>query len=109
MSSVDRTYELGATYEFHPTNGEDPYQDNACTATSRLSGKDIPESLQGDTTGAGNAVSDDTGAAEATVASASNSSELPGSRVLGAVALVVLGLGAALLWLRLGRLRQSGC
>jgi hypothetical protein len=32
-TSVDRSYELGARYEFHPINDASPYQDNACTAT----------------------------------------------------------------------------
>lgn len=36
-TSVDRTYEVGARYEFHPLNGASPYQDNACTATRLLS------------------------------------------------------------------------
>ena len=35
-SGEDRTYELGATYEFHPTNATGPFQDNACTATRLL-------------------------------------------------------------------------
>lgn len=42
MTSVDRTYVVGATYEFHPVNGTEPYEDNACTATERLHGADIP-------------------------------------------------------------------
>ena len=36
-TSVDRSYEVGGRYEFHPTNGSSPYQDNACTATHLLS------------------------------------------------------------------------
>lgn len=32
-TSVDRTYEVGAKYEFHPLNDTSPYRDNACTAT----------------------------------------------------------------------------
>jgi MYXO-CTERM domain-containing protein len=36
MTSVDRTYEVGARYEFHPLNDSDPYQDNACTSTHRI-------------------------------------------------------------------------
>jgi hypothetical protein len=35
-SSVDRTYDVGARYEFSPTNTRAPYQDNACTATRRI-------------------------------------------------------------------------
>lgn len=37
-TSVDRQYEVGATYEFHPRNADSPYSDNACTATRHLSG-----------------------------------------------------------------------
>lgn len=37
-SSVDRYYDVGARYEFHPVNAEDPYEDNECTATRRLGG-----------------------------------------------------------------------
>lgn len=33
FSSVDRTYDVGVRYEFHPINDADPYQDNICTAT----------------------------------------------------------------------------
>lgn len=37
-SSVDRRYVVGGRYEFHPFNNENPYRDNACTATRRLHG-----------------------------------------------------------------------
>jgi hypothetical protein len=37
-SSVDQRYALGGRYEFHPTNASDPYRDNACTATHKISG-----------------------------------------------------------------------
>lgn len=37
QTSVDRTYEVGGRYEFHPTNDTSPYQDNSCTATRLLS------------------------------------------------------------------------
>ena len=40
-SSVDRRYALGARYEFHPLNGEPPYRDNACSATTHLAGPDL--------------------------------------------------------------------
>ncbi len=46
ITSVDRSYAVGATYEFHPVNDAEPYEDNACTATERLSGGDIPTSLR---------------------------------------------------------------
>ena len=36
----------GAASEFHPVNDTDPYKDNACTATKRLHGDDIPASLR---------------------------------------------------------------
>jgi hypothetical protein len=36
-SSVDRTYDVGATYEFHPRNDTSPFRDGACTATRLLS------------------------------------------------------------------------
>lgn len=38
ITTVDRTYEVGAQYEFHPVNDSSPYEDNACTATRKLSG-----------------------------------------------------------------------
>jgi hypothetical protein len=34
----DRTYQQGATYEFHPRNDATPYDDDACTATRLLRG-----------------------------------------------------------------------
>jgi hypothetical protein len=42
VTSVDRTYVVGATYQFHPLNGAAPYEDNVCSATERLRGSDIP-------------------------------------------------------------------
>lgn len=33
FTSVDRTYEVGVRYEFHPVNNHSPYRDNICTAT----------------------------------------------------------------------------
>jgi hypothetical protein len=59
VTSVDRTYILGATYEFHPTNETAPFEDNACTATKSLARRDTPGSLlrlevgQVETSGAG--------------------------------------------------------
>jgi hypothetical protein len=35
-TSVDRSYEVGGRYEFHPINSSSPYQDNACTFTHLL-------------------------------------------------------------------------
>lgn len=32
-TTVDRSYQMGVRYEFHPINDADPYQDNSCTAT----------------------------------------------------------------------------
>lgn len=32
-SSVDRTYEPGARYEFHPSNDASPFQDSICSVT----------------------------------------------------------------------------
>jgi hypothetical protein len=46
VTSVDRTYVVGATYEFHPWNNTDPYEDNVCSATERLRGNDIPAALR---------------------------------------------------------------
>lgn len=37
-TSVDRTYQVGARYEFHPLNDASPYWDNACTATHKIAG-----------------------------------------------------------------------
>lgn len=33
FTPVDRTFRVGAQYEFHPVNNASPYEDNACTAT----------------------------------------------------------------------------
>lgn len=38
VTSVDRRFEPGARYVFHPLNATSPYEDNACTATRRLAG-----------------------------------------------------------------------
>jgi hypothetical protein len=45
-TSVDRSYRTGVRYEFHPFNGESPYEDNACTATRELSGPEYPPALE---------------------------------------------------------------
>jgi hypothetical protein len=37
FTSVDRAYEIGARYEFHPTNATSPFQDNICTRTHLIS------------------------------------------------------------------------
>jgi len=41
-TSVDRTFTIGARYEFHPTNDSPPYQDNACTATHQIAADTAP-------------------------------------------------------------------
>jgi hypothetical protein len=46
-TDVDRTYQLGARYEFDPVNDADPYQDDICTATHTIGGPFV------DPTGAG--------------------------------------------------------
>lgn len=51
VTSVDRTYEVGVRYEFHPINDQSPYEDNDCTATHKLADQS-PPSPPG-TTGAG--------------------------------------------------------
>jgi len=38
ITTVDRTYQVGARYAFHPVNDSSPYEDNACTATRKLPG-----------------------------------------------------------------------
>jgi len=37
FTSVDRAYEIGARYEFHPANSTSPFQDNICTRTHLVS------------------------------------------------------------------------
>ncbi len=37
FTSVDRAYEIGARYEFHPANATSPFQDNICTRTHLIS------------------------------------------------------------------------
>ena len=43
FTSVDRTYLLGATYEFHPYDSSDPYSDNACSASRELTQLPAPQ------------------------------------------------------------------
>ena len=42
MSSVDRTFQPGGRYEFHPLNASSPFEDNSCTATRLLSLGPVP-------------------------------------------------------------------
>lgn len=44
VTSVDRTFEAGGRYEFHPINRSSPFEDNACTATRLLSRGPVPSS-----------------------------------------------------------------
>jgi hypothetical protein len=37
FTSVDRDFEIGARYEFHPANSTSPYEDNICTRTHLIS------------------------------------------------------------------------
>lgn len=38
LSTIDRRYAVGALYEFHPNNDASPYEDNGCTATTKVWG-----------------------------------------------------------------------
>lgn len=44
-TSNDRTYEIGAKYEFHPVNDTSPFEDGACTATRLLTSAAEPPEL----------------------------------------------------------------
>ncbi|MEV6521155.1 hypothetical protein AB0M43_04320 [Longispora sp. NPDC051575] len=43
LTTVDRSYEAGTRYEFHPVNGSSPYRDNICTATRALGSAPVLE------------------------------------------------------------------
>lgn len=45
-TSVDRTYLLGSTYEFHPYDSSDPYSDHACSATRELTQPPAPRRVR---------------------------------------------------------------
>jgi len=49
-TSVDRNYQPGGRYEFHPINASSPFHDNICTATRLLSQDPVPASAQPDRT-----------------------------------------------------------
>ena len=89
VTSVDRMYVVGATYEFHPRNGTDPYEDDACSATERLRGSDIPIALRNPVT-------------RADVEPKTDSSD--GIAAAGLAGVAIVGAGSAGLWLR----RRSG-
>ncbi len=42
ITSVDRTYEVGARYEFHPINDTSPFEDTICSATRLLERNAVP-------------------------------------------------------------------
>jgi len=47
-TSVDRTYAVGARYEFHALNASSPFMDNACTATRQVGAETVaPTSRSG--------------------------------------------------------------
>lgn len=85
VTSVDRTYVVGATYEFHPDNGSEPYEDNICTATTRLLGEAIPATLRD---------------SEASPDEASQSGGDGNASVQAMAGVVVVGVGSAGLWLK---------
>jgi hypothetical protein len=45
ITSIDRTYRVNMTYEFHPLNNANPYRDNACTATRELGVRSAPDAI----------------------------------------------------------------
>lgn len=75
-TSVDRTYSVGARYEFHPTNDASPYADNACTATRWLS---------------------------AGAPGGSDTAGLPAGWLIAGAAVLLAGLGIIIWWLSRGR------
>ncbi len=52
-TTVDRTYQVGMRYEFHPLNDTGPYRDNACTATHPIGGSAGPGGPAAPASGAG--------------------------------------------------------
>jgi hypothetical protein len=46
-TSVDRAFQVGGRYEFHPLNAAGPYRDNACTATHLIGGAGVDGDGQG--------------------------------------------------------------
>jgi len=85
VTSVDRTYVVGATYAFHPRNGTDPYQDDACSATERLYGGDVPAALRNPVTRPDVEPQTDSG---------------NGIAAAGLAGVAILGAGGTGLWLR---------
>ena len=79
-TSVDRSYEVGARYEFHPLNDSSPYEDNACTFTHLLSRDAEPSALTSEPAATDNR----------------------GAMVLGVIGVGVLGVAGllAILWRR---------
>lgn len=84
FTTVDRTFDKGVRYEFHPINDATPYRDNACTAT-RAIGAGAAAGPDGDTSGGGN---------------------LPFYLLEGIATGAVLVLAAASLWLAREQRRQ---
>jgi len=60
-TSVDRAYQVGVRYEFHPINDTSPYRDNACTATHAIgagsAGTGEPAARGSDTASGGSSTS----------------------------------------------------
>lgn len=46
VTTVDRTYQVGARYEFHPLNATDPFQDNICTRTHIIGPAGVPTTTE---------------------------------------------------------------
>lgn len=110
FTTVDRTFEVGATYEFHPVNSADPYEDNACTRTHQLRGDAIPAELRDEPNEAPSPVAPDSGAAGPSGASdgATDSSPPGGSLALiGSLGVGMVGLGVVA-WLLLRRRPATG-
>jgi hypothetical protein len=94
-TSVDRTYQVGVRYEFHPLNATSPYQDNACTATHPIEPAATGGQLQPSAGAIGVARPD---------ASSSSGWGLPWWAATGLMAVLAAAVG---IWLARRRLRPA--
>lgn len=96
LTSVDRTYEVGVRYEFHPVNDHSPYRDNICTATHVVTAEG-PQSSQpdsGSSDGTGVRPNESTTGGALTKSPGEHSEPLgqPSPTIMAVVGIAVLGM-----------------
>lgn len=105
VTTVDRTYQVGVSYEFHPLNHQSPYRDNICTATHVLQDQKQPSapgtpSLNVPETGPAASVSGGSRSPSGGASEPVDGSGQPSAAAQAVAGITVIGLAGSYLLLR---------